>query len=193
MCVCLFANCTLGSIFLWQRVLRLHQADIDILINAAGISQRCPIDITNAETAQQIIDTNLTATIYLCRFFSRIVFRRTQKSVRVSQLKSMDTSESVLVDSGDEDAANQNSEFDRPSRLHGHVSPCIINISSLLGVRGGAGATAYAASKAGVLGFTRALVCETAGFPKDMRVNAIVPGYIRTPMTTKCKSVQKAT
>lgn len=192
MCVYLFANCTLGSIFLWQRVLRVHQANIDILINAAGISQRSRIGITNADTAQQIINTNLNATIELCRLFSRFVFRRTQKSVRKTQPKSMDTSESVLIDSGDEAAANPNSEFDRPSRLHGHVSPCIINISSLLGVRGGAGATAYAASKAGVLGFTRALVCENAGVAKDMRVNAIVPGYIDTPMT-KCKSVQEAT
>ncbi|KAF7512200.1 hypothetical protein GJ744_002362 [Endocarpon pusillum] len=158
-------------------------ADMDILVNAAGISQRLPIGFTNAETAQQIIDTNLNATIDLCRFFSRVAFGRTRKSVRETQRKSTDTSESDLVDSGDEDAVNQNSEIDIPSRLIGHVSPCIINISSLLGVRGGAGATAYAASKAGVLGLTSALVCESASFAIDMRVNAIVPGYIHTPMT----------
>ncbi|KAF7924037.1 hypothetical protein EAE99_006698 [Botrytis elliptica] len=58
---------------------------------------------------------------------------------------------------------------------------CIINVSSLLGIKGGRGSAAYAASKAGVLGLTRALAAEmgTAG----IRVNAIVPGYIETDMT----------
>nr|AHG26146.1 quinone reductase [Shiraia sp. slf14] len=62
-----------------------------------------------------------------------------------------------------------------------HFSPVIINLSSLLGVRGGHGAVAYAASKAGVLGFTRALATEYA--THRVRVNAIVPGYIETDMT----------
>ncbi|KAJ9667444.1 hypothetical protein H2201_002312 [Coniosporium apollinis] len=57
----------------------------------------------------------------------------------------------------------------------------IINVSSLLAVRGGKGAVAYAASKAGVLGLTRALAEELG--PKGIRVNAIVPGYIETDMT----------
>jgi 3-oxoacyl-[acyl-carrier protein] reductase len=61
-------------------------------------------------------------------------------------------------------------------------SPCIINVASLLGLKGGRGAVAYAASKAGALGFTRALVEETA--KSGIRVNAIVPGYVSTDMTT---------
>jgi NAD(P)-dependent dehydrogenase (short-subunit alcohol dehydrogenase family) len=60
-------------------------------------------------------------------------------------------------------------------------SPVIINIASLLGVSGGYGAVAYAASKAGVLGFTRALATEYASH--RVRVNAVVPGYIETDMT----------
>ncbi|KAM3079565.1 hypothetical protein ACMFMG_005980 [Clarireedia jacksonii] len=58
---------------------------------------------------------------------------------------------------------------------------CIINISSLLGMKGGKGSAAYAASKAGVLGLTRALAAELG--PAGIRVNAIVPGYIETDMT----------
>jgi NAD(P)-dependent dehydrogenase (short-subunit alcohol dehydrogenase family) len=51
----------------------------------------------------------------------------------------------------------------------------------LLGVSGGYGAVAYAASKAGVLGFTRALAAEYVGH--GVRVNAIVPGYVESDMT----------
>jgi NAD(P)-dependent dehydrogenase (short-subunit alcohol dehydrogenase family) len=60
-------------------------------------------------------------------------------------------------------------------------SPVVINVSSLLGLQGGYGAVAYAASKAGVLGFTRALATEYA--IHKVRVNAIVPGYVETDMT----------
>ncbi|CAG5156960.1 uncharacterized protein ALTATR162_LOCUS4753 [Alternaria atra] len=59
--------------------------------------------------------------------------------------------------------------------------PVIINVSSLLGLQGGYGAVAYAASKAGVLGFTRALATEYASH--KVRINAIVPGYVETDMT----------
>ncbi|KAF7891917.1 hypothetical protein EAF00_008219 [Botryotinia globosa] len=58
---------------------------------------------------------------------------------------------------------------------------CIINVSSLLGVKGGRGSAAYVASKAGVLGLTRALAAEMGS--AGIRVNAIVPGYIETDMT----------
>jgi NAD(P)-dependent dehydrogenase (short-subunit alcohol dehydrogenase family) len=60
-------------------------------------------------------------------------------------------------------------------------TPRIINVASLLGVSGGYGAVAYAASKAGVLGFTRALAGEYVGH--GVRVNAIVPGYVESDMT----------
>lgn len=62
-----------------------------------------------------------------------------------------------------------------------NFSPVVINVASLLGLQGGYGAVAYAASKAGVLGFTRALATEYASH--KVRVNAIVPGYVETDMT----------
>ncbi|PMD27776.1 NAD(P)-binding protein [Hyaloscypha hepaticicola] len=58
---------------------------------------------------------------------------------------------------------------------------CIINVASLLGVKGGRGSAAYAASKAGVIGLTRALASELG--EKNVRVNVLVPGYIETDMT----------
>lgn len=56
----------------------------------------------------------------------------------------------------------------------------IVNISSINGRRGQAGQTNYAASKAGVLGFTKALALESAS--KNITVNAIAPGYCDTDM-----------
>jgi len=57
----------------------------------------------------------------------------------------------------------------------------IVNIVSVSGLRGIAGQTNYAAAKAGVIGFTRALARETCRF--NITVNAVAPGFIETDMT----------
>ncbi|MGH1399439.1 MAG: acetoacetyl-CoA reductase [Alphaproteobacteria bacterium] len=61
----------------------------------------------------------------------------------------------------------------------------IVNISSINGEKGQFGQTNYAAAKAGILGFTKALALETAR--KGITVNAICPGYIETDMTSAIK------
>jgi acetoacetyl-CoA reductase len=65
-----------------------------------------------------------------------------------------------------------------PMREHGFGR--IINISSINGQKGQFGQTNYAAAKAGVIGFTKALALENAA--KGVTVNAIAPGYIATDM-----------
>ena len=57
----------------------------------------------------------------------------------------------------------------------------IINIASIVGLRGQAGQTNYAASKAGLIGLTKALARELA--PRYVTVNAVAPGYVETDMT----------
>lgn len=68
-------------------------------------------------------------------------------------------------------------------------SGSIINISSVVGEMGNAGQTAYAASKAGMIGFTKSLAKEVAS--RKIRVNAVTPGYIDTEMTSILTDDQK--
>ncbi|MFL9843999.1 3-oxoacyl-[acyl-carrier-protein] reductase [Flavobacterium rhizosphaerae] len=59
----------------------------------------------------------------------------------------------------------------------------IINMSSVVGVKGNAGQSNYAASKAGMLGFTKSIALELGS--RNIRCNAIAPGFIETEMTAK--------
>ena len=65
----------------------------------------------------------------------------------------------------------------------------IISISSVVGVTGNAGQTNYAASKAGMIGFSKSLAAEVAS--RGITVNVVAPGFIATPMTDVLDSDQK--
>jgi 3-oxoacyl-[acyl-carrier protein] reductase len=67
----------------------------------------------------------------------------------------------------------------------------IINISSVSGIMGNAGQTNYAASKAGLIGFTKSLARELAG--RNITVNAVAPGFITTDMTAGLSDKVKET
>jgi len=60
-------------------------------------------------------------------------------------------------------------------------SGSIINLSSVVGIRGNAGQSNYAASKAGIIGFTKSIAQELGS--RNIRCNAIAPGFIETEMT----------
>ena len=70
-------------------------------------------------------------------------------------------------------------------RRHGRI----IGITSVVGVTGNAGQTNYAASKAGMIGFTKSLAAEVAS--RNITVNCIAPGFIATAMTDVLKDEQK--
>ena len=57
----------------------------------------------------------------------------------------------------------------------------VVNISSIVGIHGNWGQTNYAASKAGIIGFTKALARELGS--RGVRANVVVPGYVKTQLT----------
>ncbi len=61
----------------------------------------------------------------------------------------------------------------------------IINMSSIVGIHGNAGQSSYAASKAGIIGFTKSVALEVGS--RNIRCNAIAPGFIETDMTAYLK------
>jgi hypothetical protein len=61
----------------------------------------------------------------------------------------------------------------------------IINLSSVVGISGNAGQSNYAASKAGIIGFTKSIAKELAS--RNITANAVAPGFIQTDMTNELK------
>jgi 3-oxoacyl-[acyl-carrier protein] reductase len=69
-------------------------------------------------------------------------------------------------------------------------SGSIINLSSIVGLHGNAGQSSYAASKAGIIGFTKSIALELGS--RNIRCNAIAPGFIETDMTHYLKEGPEA-
>lgn len=69
-------------------------------------------------------------------------------------------------------------------------SGSIINMSSIIGIRGNAGQSSYAASKAGIIGFSKSVALELGS--RNIRCNAIAPGFIETDMTHYLKDGEGA-
>ena len=66
----------------------------------------------------------------------------------------------------------------------------IVNMSSIIGIRGNAGQASYAASKAGIIGFTKSVAHELGS--RNIRCNAIAPGFVETDMTHYLKDEEGA-
>ena len=67
-------------------------------------------------------------------------------------------------------------------------SGAIVNMASIVGIYGNAGQANYAAAKAGLIGFTKSLAKELAS--RNIRVNAVAPGFVQTDMTKSLDSAQ---
>jgi 3-oxoacyl-[acyl-carrier protein] reductase len=100
------------------------------------------------------------------------------------------TKDNLLMRMGEEDfnrviQVNLNSVFNMTKAVQRTMlkqrKGSIINISSVVGVKGNAGQANYAASKAGAIGFTKSIALELGS--RNIRCNAIAPGFIETEMT----------
>ena len=114
-------------------------AEIDLLVNNAGVTADGLLARMSLEQWQRVIDTNLTGTFAVTKELLKGMMRR------------------------------------RYGR--------IINVSSVVGLMGNPGQANYAASKAGLIGFTKALAREIGS--RGITVNAVAPGYIITAMTAE--------
>ena len=100
------------------------------------------------------------------------------------------TRDTLLLRMSEEDfdlvlSTNLKSVFNTTKHVQRHFlkqrSGSIINISSIVGLKGNAGQSNYAASKAGIIGFTKSVALELGS--RGIRCNAIAPGFIETEMT----------
>ncbi|KAL2830551.1 hypothetical protein BDW59DRAFT_170115 [Aspergillus cavernicola] len=147
----------------WARELESAMQPVDILINAAGITISAVLPKTDPNDISKILRTNLEGSLLTSRALVRASIRNRMKN---------------------RSRAAPGATDDMTSTDNTIPSKCIINISSLLALKGGTGAVPYAASKAGILGLTRSLTVEAAKTLRNqvIRSNAIVPGYIETRM-----------
>jgi NAD(P)-dependent dehydrogenase (short-subunit alcohol dehydrogenase family) len=149
-----------GSKSTWQAVREhpwLERHAPNLLVNAAGVTHRSLLLRTPDVDVQDVLATNLTGTVLGCQIVGDIMIREHLKAKKALAADDQDISTKAIR------------------------SPCIVNVSSLLALRGGRGSSVYAASKAGILGLTQALAAEMG--PSGVRVNAILPGYVETDMT----------
>ena len=93
----------------------------------------------------------------------------------------------TVLDTNLKGAFNTVKAFMRP--LMKAEDPRIINIASVIGLIGNAGQTNYSASKAGLIGFTKAVARELAG--RGVTCNAVAPGFITTDMTGELSDAVK--
>lgn len=111
---------------------------IEVLVNCAAInSDKLLMSASNA-FINDIIETNLIGTIFMCKSILKHMIRQRKGS--------------------------------------------IVNIGSIIGLKGNIGQSIYSASKAGLIGFTKSLAKEVAS--KGITVNLIAPGFVRTDMTS---------
>jgi len=124
--------CSLFPPLRLEERLMSSEKNIDILVNCAGVAHYSPLVTTSSASMEQMLQTNLMGTMLGCK----IVGKRMMKNREGELAERLDQFRDLIC------------------------IGCIINVASLLGLKGGMGSAAYAASKAGVIGKSLILICR---------------------------------
>lgn len=144
-----------------------------ILINCAGITRDALVPNMSVEEFDQVMNVNLRGTFLTCKEFC--------SSTRLEMFHPPKHKSSSSTHSTDEGNENDHHHTPHTASGEGQFRGSIINIGSVVSQYGNVGQVNYGASKGGVAGLTKCLAKEMARY--NVRVNAVLPGFISTPMT----------
>ena len=152
------------------------------ITDAGGLAEGCELDVTDAEAAVACIKSVFETHERLDILVNNAGITRDQLLVRMKP-EDWDLVLGINLDGV--------FKVTQPvaKLMMRQKSGRIVNVASVVGLMGNAGQANYAASKAGLIGFTKSLARELG--PRNVTVNAVAPGYIQTPMTDKLTDDQR--
>jgi len=159
-----------------------YQQVVDSIVAAGGKAIGVPLNVTDPQQAQEVVDRVATELGGLHILLNNAGITDDQLIIRMKP----ESWRKVL-------GVNLDGVFNvtQPTVkvMMKQRTGCIISVSSVVGLMGNAGQSNYAASKAGIIGFTKSLARELGS--RNITVNAIAPGYIQTPMTDRLTEEQR--
>ncbi len=159
-----------------------YQQVVDSIVSAGGRAIGVPLNVTDPQQAQEVVDRVAAELGGLHILLNNAGITDDQLIIRMKP----ESWRKVL-------GVNLDGVFNvtQPAVkvMMKQRTGCIISISSVVGLMGNAGQSNYAASKAGIIGFTKSLARELGS--RNITVNAIAPGYIQTPMTDRLTEDQR--
>jgi 3-oxoacyl-[acyl-carrier protein] reductase len=154
-----------------------EQAHVTAAEIAAATGRRtsgCRVEVADAKSAQEFIDCALSNFGHVDILVNNAGVTRDNLIMRISE-EDWDT----VLDVNLKGAFNCSKAVIRPMMKQRYGR--IVNISSVAGLAGNAGQTNYAASKAGLIGFSKSLAKEVAS--RNITVNVVAPGFVLTALT----------
>ena len=148
---------------------------VDVIVSKAGQATAVQADVSDLSAAQTLVKTTLD------RYNQIDILVNNAGTTRDTLLLTMKEADwDIVLDTNLKSVFNCCKAALRPM-IRRKQGGRIVNISSVAGVVGQAGQTNYAASKAGVIGFTKSLAREVG--PRQITVNAVAPGFFPTALT----------